>query len=373
MRSPFGAIEDWNTAGCGNLPKEPVAVALRGDRGLEHFGALRGHTPTLQVAVALRGDRGLEPIPPSLPRESSGRCGRPSGRSRIGTPARTPPASPRCVAVALRGDRGLEHQAEGALDIAVRLRSPFGAIEDWNQLTPGLTANSIRVAVALRGDRGLERPTTWKLHLRVWLRSPFGAIEDWNMMGFNFLGQAVGVAVALRGDRGLERQVCRLYSDCYRCGRPSGRSRIGTTLKCPASLLFTVAVALRGDRGLEPVSPHLPLLCRLCRCGRPSGRSRIGTSSCFLLARSARLRSPFGAIEDWNRRLIESRYATLRVAVALRGDRGLEPRPSQGGLPAPIVAVALRGDRGLEPIRNHTECANALVVVALRGDRGLEP
>ena len=58
-------------------------------------------------------------------------------------------------------------------------------------------------------------------------------------------------------------------------------------------------------------------------CGRSSGRSRIGTCFCLAESRHWVLRSLFGAIEDWNfrRRFVCSR---VLIAVALRGDRGLE-------------------------------------------------
>ena len=67
------------------------------------------------------------------------------------------------VAVALRGDRGLELKEElRQFMVDLWLRSPFGAIEDWNMET---------LMSAL-----LRRST---------LRSPFGAIEDWNPFSSN--------------------------------------------------------------------------------------------------------------------------------------------------------------------------------------------
>ena len=59
LRSLFGAIEDWNWLLLMPTNIELIAVALRGDRGLEQFGLfLSVSIPT--IAVALRGDRGLE-------------------------------------------------------------------------------------------------------------------------------------------------------------------------------------------------------------------------------------------------------------------------------------------------------------------------
>ena len=60
------------------------------------------------------------------------------------------------IAVALRGDRGLEPLLPHNRPAIVKLRSLFGAIEDWNMIT-----------AQLRDSRHV-------------LRSLFGAIEDWN-------------------------------------------------------------------------------------------------------------------------------------------------------------------------------------------------
>ena len=86
----------------------------------------------LRVAIALRGDRGLERYHRRPDRISGYRSDCPSGRSRIGTRIRWISAQGGRVAIALRGDRGLERAI--ALD---RLRH--------------------EVAIALRGDRGLEQ------------------------------------------------------------------------------------------------------------------------------------------------------------------------------------------------------------------------
>ena len=106
LRSPSGAIEDWNVKLRSFSRTIIVAVALRGDRGLER-AAVVTVCDELLVAVALRGDRGLEPL--SI-----------HGQEGPG------------VAVALRGDRGLEQRQKFLPAPLLALRSPFGAIEDWN-------------------------------------------------------------------------------------------------------------------------------------------------------------------------------------------------------------------------------------------------
>ena len=136
LRSLFGAIEDWNSC--------PFIDKIRG-----------------RIAVALRGDRGLEP--------NTGNA----------------PIVDLTIAVALRGDRGLELACEVGILGFVRLRSLFGAIEDWN-----LTC--LCLCLCLR------------------LRSLFGAIEDWNASSPAPKTVATGIAVALRGDRGLELTLAHL-------------------------------------------------------------------------------------------------------------------------------------------------------------------
>ena len=64
------------------------------------------------IAVALRGDRGLERIGVRSPATLFLDCGRSSGRSRIGTNELIIAATlVSAIAVALRGDRGLEQEA----------------------------------------------------------------------------------------------------------------------------------------------------------------------------------------------------------------------------------------------------------------------
>ena len=84
------------------------------------------------------------------------------------------------IAIVFRGDRGLEPEFISLFSLTKKLRSSFGAIEDWN-------------------DSGYIRLTTLIL-----LRSSFGAIEDWN--------RVTGCVVV------------RMLN----CDRLSGRSRIGT-------------------------------------------------------------------------------------------------------------------------------------------------
>ncbi len=110
-----------------------VAVVLRGDRGLEQFIVISQFHH--HVAVVLRGDRGLERLPEAGIVSSGERCGRPSGRSRIGTSCGfSKNYDLEIVAVVLRGDRGLEREGlRRVVYSAALLRSSFGAIEDWNQ------------------------------------------------------------------------------------------------------------------------------------------------------------------------------------------------------------------------------------------------
>ena len=231
LRSPFGAIEDWNELVIANgaiEDRQIVAVALRGDRGLELF-VMRGmsaiRTSWLRSPFGAIEDwnvsdddlcclQGVLRSPFGAIEDWNSPCPRPSRRSTA-------------------------------------LRSPFGAIEDWNQR---LEIDPVwqRVAVALRGDRGLEPETDFEPN-PFSLRSPFGAIEDWN-----------------------------------------------AGLRETSPVLALVAVALRGDRGLEQSSPRFQCPNRAVGCGRPSGRSRIGTLLLLSPNSGAKLRSPFGAIEDWN-------------------------------------------------------------------------
>ncbi len=161
---PFGAIEDWNPPVKCCRQERGVAIAFRGDRGLEHSGddylvkfaassdCLSGRsrigtrqrlgippTRTL-VAIAFRGDRGLELGGWSIGGLIGDRSDCLSGRSRIGTRADDQRFGGDRVAIAFRGDRGLE---------------------------PPLAPRSPRsvVAIAFRGDRGLERlvlPDSWQ-------------------------------------------------------------------------------------------------------------------------------------------------------------------------------------------------------------------
>ncbi len=67
-----------------NLGDFSIAVALRGDRGLE-LDYRATVAKICLIAVALRGDRGLEPQNMGRPDPRCADCGRSSGRSRIGT------------------------------------------------------------------------------------------------------------------------------------------------------------------------------------------------------------------------------------------------------------------------------------------------
>ena len=162
----------------------------------------------LDIAVALRGDRGLELILAVLDRQSAENCGRSSGRSRIGTAIACCAVKTACIAVALRGDRGLEHgliaacgaqsfdcgRSSGRSRIGTRTSQPRSRLHSIRNC--GRSSGRSRIgtpirlvdlwiapiAVALRGDRGLEQGPCYLTIGLLGLRSLFGAIEDWNFM-----------------------------------------------------------------------------------------------------------------------------------------------------------------------------------------------
>ena len=130
------------------------------------------------------------------------------------------------------------------------------------------------------------------------MRSFFGAIEDWNNRGLteDFL------AYALRSFFGA-------IEDWNCSGNPSDPR-------------VSIAIVLRGDRGLEPEYSNRGL-AGSTHCDRSSGRSRIGTTYGISAGEQTILRSFFGAIEDWNY-LKELPEKVQKIAIVLRGDRGLE-------------------------------------------------
>ena len=182
-------------------------------------------------------------------------CDRSSGRSRFGTHYPGMGEKEGRIAIVLRGDRGLEQSLTGLTIAAAKLRSFFGAIEDWNHGDVQFFPTAAHIAIVLRGDRGLEPAGTVFSEKAIELRSFFGAIEDWNSTKLGKFSRTRWIAIVLRGDRGLERTASNQW----------GKS-------------FLIAIVLRGDRGLE----HWPIHRTHHR--RPQ------------------LRSFFGAIEDWNTR-----------------------------------------------------------------------
>ena len=81
---------------------------------------------------------------------------------------------------------------------------------------------------------------------------------------------------------------------------------------------------------------------------------------------------PFGAIEDWNTAERQATRGTPLVAIAFRGDRGLELNTRLQRLELLYVAIAFRGDRGLEQLVGNGAVGTIEVAIAFRGDRGLE-
>ena len=203
------------------------------------------------IAVALRGDRGLEQQDCLKLRVKYFYCGRSSGRSRIGTQV----------------DRG------GKLSLI--LRSLFGAIEDWNssQVKDPATIPKLRSLFgAIEDWNRLGIPIFPRPRL---LRSLFGAIEDWNQPSNLGLNEK-GIAVALRGDRGLELvRVETFHGLAIDCGRSSGRSRIGTITIAALRLRRRDCGRSSGRSRIGTSRQQGAPITK--NCGRSSGRSRIGT------------------------------------------------------------------------------------------------
>ncbi len=226
---------------CHQVFEAVVAPGLRVGRGLEHTRGARRVADSGRCARPSGRARIGTPWRGSIPPSRLCRCARPSGRARIGTRSSFSSRTRRRVAPGLRVGRGLEHARQ------VEPRPAVGV-----------------VAPGLRVGRGLELRNRTERTPVLWLRPAFGSGEDWNSMS----------ASSSRLPR--------------RCARPSGRARIGTALSwqipCPAS----VAPGLRVGRGLEPLGDGLPRPRRngapepperrfRHRCARPSGRARIGT------------------------------------------------------------------------------------------------
>ena len=137
-------------------------------------------------------------------------CDRSSGRSRIGTEtAATLTRSINCDRSSGRSRIGTASKSTWEA-LRLRLRSFFGAIEDWNQSLKALGHSQTQIAIVLRGDRGLEQNYHHYNKTRgQGLRSFFGAIEDWNSPASNRSVNSNATAIVLRGDRGLELKLVR--------------------------------------------------------------------------------------------------------------------------------------------------------------------
>ena len=108
MRSSFGATEDWNSEYLKQASViVEIAVVFRGDRGLELYCDINPSANAI-IAVVFRGDRGLE-----LETVDGVEC-------------------IQAIAVVFRGDRGLEQRQNASAQHRPKLRSSFGATEDWN-------------------------------------------------------------------------------------------------------------------------------------------------------------------------------------------------------------------------------------------------
>ena len=62
----------------------------------------------------------------------------------------------------------------------------------------------------------------------------------------------------------------------------------------------------------------------------------------------------------------------IKIAIVLRGDRGLEHQYSLINQQNIEIAIVLRGDRGLELYSVRPDHRASLIAIVLRGDRGLE-
>ena len=136
---------------------------------------------SIGIAIVFRGDRGLEHLPDRAVLISKN------------------------IAIVFRGDRGLEPSFRSDFKDIQKLRSSFGAIEDWNS-NRGTQWSSHTIAIVFRGDRGLERLQVLEgLERPERLRSSFGAIEDWNISACCAFSALELIAIVFRGDRGLEQ------------------------------------------------------------------------------------------------------------------------------------------------------------------------
>ena len=132
------------------------------------------------------------------------------------------------------------------------------------------------------------------------------------------------IAVALRGDRGLEQRSSFLVNDGETdCGRSSGRSRIGTTGKRKS---FFDKFDCGRSSGRSRIGTVWPIFEREYPhdCGRSSGRSRIGTQSAIEYVLDLDCGRSSGRSRIGTLSALILTPLNLSIAVALRGDRGLE-------------------------------------------------
>ena len=205
-------------------------------------------------------------------------CGRPSGRSRIGTRNDHPIFEEN---LSLRSPFGAIEDWNTSDELealkATQLRSPFGAIEDWNRTkTFPIFKGFDNVAVALRGDRGLEQVFIQLFEFILALRSPFGAIEDWNVSYSRSGIETYQVAVALRGDRGLEPSFVPIQSVSKRVAVAlRGDRGLERRQHHPDMTDWSLRSPFGAIEDWNLLTQTLNTLPD--GCGRPSGRSRIGT------------------------------------------------------------------------------------------------
>ncbi len=235
---------------------------------------------------------------------------------------------------------------------------------------------SDRVAVALRGRRGSQRrsgqdgvagprgggrpPGRPRIATR-----PRGRVRR----------SEPGVAVALAAGRGSQHQVAgpgeRLDQ---RGGRPRRRPRIATSSPPRVRCCRSVAVALGGGRGSQPGPSGGVDTGQLVAVALEGGRGSQRRTAHRSGLQAGKWRSPSGAPEGRNMRMVREALPGAEVAVALRGRPRIATRSarSRHGRTRE-VAVALRGVRGSQRRAGRDRPQGAVVAVALDGGRGSQP
>ncbi len=252
------------------------------------------------------------------------------------------------------------------------MRSPSGAPEDRND--PGLSVLKLDegVAVALRADRGSQQGVVGAVgRRREELRWPSGAPEDRNTTMTTAASETTGwrLPSGATEDRNPVPHSSRKERSG---GRPLGRSRIATS-RSPrgTSRPDRMAVVLRGARGSQHRLEEGRMVC---------GQVAVapwGDRGSQLCTRVARARPPRSGGRPPGRPRIATTATGPRPGTAAKwrsssGDRGSQLHPGQGrshreyggGRPPGQPRIATLAPPGLSS-------PSSRVAVALRGDRGI--